>query len=804
MKHYFGVVENRVDDPLKLGRCKVRVFGLHPGDKIELPTEDLPWATILQSNTSAAMSGIGSSPTGFVEGTTVIVMYMETDTHKQMPIILGAVAGVPSPHEDQTVQIVETSESLSLSNPDNSTAVDAVNASGEAAAKPAPVIKKPSSSLVASADCFNAIKDEEKLSSVEQGKNKFLSSNAAAKLSPDTPLFPYKDSVGVWTIGWGSTYLLDGSRVNENTRITKAEADTLLETKVNKEFAPGILRGLTAPVTQSMFDALVSMAYNSGVGGVRSSALFASVNATEYETASNQITVFKTNGGSLSGRRAREQKLFNKDGFPKKDMSGVDAAPVTPETNTPDATQNPVVEVKPELAPEQVTTRKVEGFRDPNGVYPTIVNEPDTHRLARHEKIDQTVVFIKEAARAKGIKTGGGTTWDQAPIPYNATYPFNHVRVTESGHVQEFDDTKGNERIHTYHRSGTFTEVDKNGTRVNRIVGDDFEIIERNGHVLVRGTMNLTVMGNSNIRVENNTNIDVLGDVTMTVGGKMTTGVNGDYRIACAGEFSIDAVRIDLNSGKNGSVKMPTETAPGVPDFPTPEVPTRHDETVAQYETPEDGDATAFTQALSDSGAADATPAGDKTPTKETEKSKPDPVVDEKKPEPVSKDCSMIPNTGPIDPSFQLSPNFKLSQLHETVQRLNSPPAVNLTKAEIVCNLKGLCENVLEPIKKLYPGMGFSSVYRIDVPPGGAKNSDHLYGCAADIKINGFTRPQMYEAVQQIVKVVPAWTQIILEYRGASTWIHVAYNPSKGLRMEKFTMNNDKRIGNMGEFILIA
>ena len=69
-----GVVEDRID-PLMLGRCRVRILGYHTDDKLEIPTEDLPWATIMQPTTSAAMSGIGTTPTGPVEGTWVIGIY---------------------------------------------------------------------------------------------------------------------------------------------------------------------------------------------------------------------------------------------------------------------------------------------------------------------------------------------------------------------------------------------------------------------------------------------------------------------------------------------------------------------------------------------------------------------------------------------------------------------------------------------------------------------------------------------------------------------------------------------------------
>jgi hypothetical protein len=41
---WVGVIENRTGDPLKLGRCQVRIFGHHTDNKVLLPTEDLPWA----------------------------------------------------------------------------------------------------------------------------------------------------------------------------------------------------------------------------------------------------------------------------------------------------------------------------------------------------------------------------------------------------------------------------------------------------------------------------------------------------------------------------------------------------------------------------------------------------------------------------------------------------------------------------------------------------------------------------------------------------------------------------------------
>jgi len=89
---YTGIVENR-SDPLQLGRCQVRIVGLHTHDKVQLPTEQLPWSVPVQPIGSAAMNGIGFTPVGPVEGTTVIIMF--ADDSQQQPIMLGTVGGIP-------------------------------------------------------------------------------------------------------------------------------------------------------------------------------------------------------------------------------------------------------------------------------------------------------------------------------------------------------------------------------------------------------------------------------------------------------------------------------------------------------------------------------------------------------------------------------------------------------------------------------------------------------------------------------------------------------------------------------------
>ena len=84
-----------VPDPLRLGRVKVRCIGYHTQDRDQLPTEDLPWATVLHPITSPGISGVGTNP-NLLEGTTVFGFFI--DAHdKQHPVILGCIPGRDAP-----------------------------------------------------------------------------------------------------------------------------------------------------------------------------------------------------------------------------------------------------------------------------------------------------------------------------------------------------------------------------------------------------------------------------------------------------------------------------------------------------------------------------------------------------------------------------------------------------------------------------------------------------------------------------------------------------------------------------------
>ena len=177
------------------------------------------------------------------------------------------------------------------------------------------------------------------------------------------------------------------------------------------------------------------------------------------------------------------------------------------------------------------------GFNDPSGTYPKeeFIKEQDTNRLARG--VTMGTVVEKKILDAG---TGGRPTanekndhgWVEPHTQFNSQYPYNHVYESESGHIQEFDDTPNAERIHTYHKKGTFEEVHPDGSKVTKVVADDYELVYGKKFVHISGNANVLIGdddgGNLTLYVKGNVDMQVDGNVTETVnGGDVRQTVNG-------------------------------------------------------------------------------------------------------------------------------------------------------------------------------------------------------------------------------------------------------------------------------------
>ena len=124
----------------------------------------------------------------------------------------------------------------------------------------------------------------------------------------------YQCSAKVWTIGWGSTFYEDGSAVRQGDVITQERADRLFVILLD-QFAAQVRPLITARVNDNQFGALLSFAYNAGVGALRRSTLLRLVNANPSNAAIRlEFGKWnKANGQVLAGltrRRTAEADLY--------------------------------------------------------------------------------------------------------------------------------------------------------------------------------------------------------------------------------------------------------------------------------------------------------------------------------------------------------------------------------------------------------------------------------------------------------------------------------------------------------------
>lgn len=120
----------------------------------------------------------------------------------------------------------------------------------------------------------------------------------------------YKDMVGVWTIGYGHT----GPEVHSGLVWTPEQAEQALRDRLDNEFVPGVLKALTKRPQPCELDAMVSLAYNVGVGAFSNSTLVKKYNAGDTDGAAEQFHRWTiAEGKSVKGlrrRRAAEAARF--------------------------------------------------------------------------------------------------------------------------------------------------------------------------------------------------------------------------------------------------------------------------------------------------------------------------------------------------------------------------------------------------------------------------------------------------------------------------------------------------------------
>ena len=118
----------------------------------------------------------------------------------------------------------------------------------------------------------------------------------------------YQDSVGIWTIGYGTI-----KGVKEGDQITQDEAEHLLQEEM-PEYEGYINEMVKVPLEQNQFDALCSWVFNLGPNNLKSSTLLKVLNESRYDEVPEQIVRWNKAGGQvlqgLVKRRQAEADMF--------------------------------------------------------------------------------------------------------------------------------------------------------------------------------------------------------------------------------------------------------------------------------------------------------------------------------------------------------------------------------------------------------------------------------------------------------------------------------------------------------------
>jgi hypothetical protein len=138
-------------------------------------------------------------------------------------------------------------------------------------------------------------------------------------------------------------------------------------------------------------------------------------------------------------------------------------------------------------------------------------------------------------------------------------YPYNKIQQSESGHSIEMDDTVGKERLRLQHRSGSFLEMQPDGTEVHKIYGDGYEIVMGAKNVSIKGQCNITIEGPCVVNIKGDSIMNIAGDSTQFISGDVVQQIQGSAKITSVddmdltskGDINMSAQNVNINADVN-------------------------------------------------------------------------------------------------------------------------------------------------------------------------------------------------------------------------------------------------------------
>jgi hypothetical protein len=239
-----------------------------------------------------------------------------------------------------------------------------------------------------------------------------------------------------------------------------------------------------------------------------------------------------------------------------------------------DAQMPIIIGTLPGVPSELPDTDAKKGFMDTiNGVYPKYKDETDINRLSvNDEDLPHSTLTIRKADRttdmgradfnevqafmseldSQTLAADDGTSFSEPEVPYNSSYPYNHVYESESGHIRELDDTVGAERIHERHTSGTGYEIHPDGSKVTRVKKDNYDLITGDSYVHIKGNDSTTIDGGVRVFVNANASTDD-SHYTIEVGNNANVNIQVNK-----GDVNVVTTEGDINLKSGRNINMQT------------------------------------------------------------------------------------------------------------------------------------------------------------------------------------------------------------------------------------------------------
>ncbi|MBO47723.1 MAG: hypothetical protein CMD57_01820 [Gammaproteobacteria bacterium] len=172
--------------------------------------------------------------------------------------------------------------------------------------------------------------------------------------------------------------------------------------------------------------------------------------------------------------------------------------------------------------PGEFSSRRdgADGRTDPSGRYP------------RAEYVGvSSVNNVATGAKTKNVYLGGSAPNVDLDLSTEPTsdYTQNQVKETASGHVIEYDDTYGRERIMLRHRTGSGVEMRADGSVIISSTKNSVKITAADEKVIVEGDGEVIYNGNLKMRVAGDFDMEVGGDFNVKVGGDVEKNIRGSY-----------------------------------------------------------------------------------------------------------------------------------------------------------------------------------------------------------------------------------------------------------------------------------